>query len=334
MRFDVVIGNPPYQQESNMDKDKFNTLKTEPLYDKFINIFIGGPLCITRYLSLVIPARWYNSSNSNLNKMKVTLLNNGRVMQLVDFPDARSVFNGVRIAGGLCYFNWCSEYSGECKVINNGIVCSRNFDTDIVIRDNVAYNIINKIYLVNGNRQINPDAYIDSVIARSIFTVKESSKNNIGAETFKVKTSYGWEDIDKSNVIINEDIEHIIQKNKFIIGKLLAGGGDHPRDKEGRMKVISGMYRLGKDEIFGSSFLFIWADESEEVIKNVEKYIKTKFVRFLIYSTLTGLNIGPINFGYVPVQDFTISWTDEMLYEKYNINTSEADYIASVIKEI
>jgi site-specific DNA-methyltransferase (adenine-specific) len=72
--------------------------------------------------------------------------------------------------------------------------------------------------------------------------------------------------------------------------------------------------------------------QTEEEAKNVYDYLRTKFVRFLILQTLVGMNLSINNFRFVPWQDFTKSWTDEELYEKYNLTQEEIEFIESMIK--
>lgn len=326
MRFNVVVGNPPYQQSSNMDEEKFNTLKTTSLYDQFIIKAINGG---ADKVDMIIPSRWYNTSTSALQKLKQILLEGNHLRELVDYPNAQDIFPNVRIAGGVCYFLWDRKFTGKCKVTNSrsSTILERYFSPDeVMIRDNIAYLIIQRI---KGNDQIE---YIGDYISKNPFEIGPTANimESKSGNSIRIKTSYGYGYVDKNDISNNK----LLGKHKVIIGKLLAGGGDHPTDKSGRMKIISGIYQIPPEEAFGPNFLFMGAFDSEVKSKNLESYIKTRFVRFLVYSTLTGLNISSMNFTYVPLQDFSIQWTDEMLYKKYNISLEEQEYIERIIKEI
>ena len=61
-------------------------------------------------------------------------------------------------------------------------------------------------------------------------------------------------------------------------------------------------------------------------------YLKTKFTRFLILQTITSINITRNNYQFVPIQDFSHPWTDEMLYKKYNLTEEEIAFIESMIR--
>ena len=58
----------------------------------------------------------------------------------------------------------------------------------------------------------------------------------------------------------------------------------------------------------------------------------TKFVRYLISITLSSMHIVKNNFQFVPMQDFSESWTDEKLYKKYELNEDEILYIEKKIR--
>ena len=81
--------------------------------------------------------------------------------------------------------------------------------------------------------------------------------------------------------------------------------------------LIKGARRVGK------SFL----------AENFAKYMCTKFFRFLLLQAVSSINLSKDKFQFVPMQDFTKTWTDEMLYEKYDLTQDEIDFIESMMKE-
>lgn len=90
------------------------------------------------------------------------------------------------------------------------------------------------------------------------------------------------------------------------------------------------------------TYLCIGATNNKDNAENLLKYIKTRFVRFLIKQAISGINISSKSFMFVPLQDFTsssdIDWSqsiadiDKKLYEKYNLTDDEISYIESTIK--
>ena len=83
---------------------------------------------------------------------------------------------------------------------------------------------------------------------------------------------------------------------------------------------------------------------NKEKAVNLERYLHTKFLRFLLFITTASINTSKKNYEFVPLQDFTstsdIDWSqsivdiDRQLYKKYNLSQEEIDYIEKTIKPI
>lgn len=102
--------------------------------------------------------------------------------------------------------------------------------------------------------------------------------------------------------------------------------------KDGRFKVISKMQVLGKEEICTFSYFLVGNFATEEEANNCYSYLSTKFARFLLLQAISSINISKDKFIFVPMQDFSKSWTDKELYEKYGISDEEIAFIDSMIK--
>lgn len=142
MRFDVIIGNPPYQLS-----DGGNGASAKPIY----HLFVEQALKLKpRYLVMIIPARWY-AGGKGLTAFRNDMLNNSHIKALYDYSNSADCFPSVNIAGGVCYFLWDREYSGNCSIVNVNakglsIVSERALNEyPIFVRDNAAIDIIRKI---------------------------------------------------------------------------------------------------------------------------------------------------------------------------------------------
>ena len=95
---------------------------------------------------------------------------------------------------------------------------------------------------------------------------------------------------------------------------------------------------------YTQTFIAIGKFDSISEVKNVQKYVKTKFARAMLgVLKITQDCPGP-KWAYVPLQDFTprsdIDWLksiheiDLQLYRKYGLNVEEINFIEENVKEM
>lgn len=117
MKFDVIVGNPPYQLNVGVEKENYAI----PMYHRFVSQAKKlGP----RFLTMIIPARWY-AGGRGLDEFRDEMLSDNRLRVIHDFPESEDCFPGVEIQAGVCYFLWKRDSPGECEVFThmNDSVC-------------------------------------------------------------------------------------------------------------------------------------------------------------------------------------------------------------------
>lgn len=325
MKFDVIIGNPPYQLSVN---ESGKGLGAIPLYHKFVEQAIKLK---PRYVSMIIPSRWF-AGGVGLDAFRKNMLSDKHISHIVDYIDSNECFPGVDINGGICYFLWNSEHNGLCEYtnINNQTqsTAMRNLNEhNIFIRRNEAVSIIHKI-LSKGEHKLSeiggcspqtPYGFL------STFVGNEKRKNPADCE---ILSSKGWMYVERNKV---QKYVDTIDLYKPMFSKLSCEHAGNP-DKNGMYRVLSRMELLTPGQICTQSYLIACPTKDKTEAENTYNYLRTKFVRFLILQTLVGMNISISNFIFVPWLDFSKSWSDDELYERYNLTQEEIDFIESMIK--
>lgn len=319
MKFDVIIGNPPYQLN-----DGGNSASAKPIYQYFVE---QAKKLRPRYLTMIIPSRWF-AGGKGLEEFRNNTLEDKHVKFMKYYSDARECFPGTIIGGGVCYFLWDKTYLGDClyTISYNGKedIMMRNLsEFPIFIRFNTAVNIIHKI-------QKRKESNISNLVsARNPFGLSTSTQGEatIKRDTFKLYGSGGESFIRKDNIRTGKDL---VNRYKVMIGRAISGHAGET-DNNGQVKVLSTLKVIEPQSACTDTYIVIPANNINEA-SNIEIYLKTCFVRFLILQTVTSINITRSNYQFVPLQDFSHPWTDAMLYEKYGLSEDEIAFIESMIR--
>ena len=321
MQFDVIIGNPPYQMSDGGGTGS----SAMPIYHKFV---LQAQKLNPRFLCMIIPARWY-SGGKGLDEFRNTMLNDFRIKDLVDYVDSRECFPSVDIAGGVCYFLWNRDYYGLCTVNtirkNSSTIVERKLNEfDTFIRENTSIQIIRKVL----QRQ---EKMMDSIVfSRNPFGFASNASYSAIEKkgSIPIMTSKGYFYVSRESVTSNEQC---IGKWKVVMSK---ASSEHAgqTDKDGRKKVLSKVEVLPPNTICSESYLLISVFDDEHKAENLKDYAKTNFFRFLLSTILLTQNIAKDKFQFVPLQDFSHPWTDEMLYKKYGLTEDEIAFIESMIR--
>ena len=323
MKFDVIVGNPPYQMS---DGGSGTGISAKPIYQLFVEQSLK---LLPRYLCMIIPSRWF-AGGKGLDDFRDTMLNNQHIKYLVDYPKSLECFPGVDIAGGVCYFLIDKQYNGNCLIttrINEreSSKIRKLNEFSIFIRDNIGIDIIHKIQQCSSS-------FMNSVVySRNPFGFFSSERGGTKSaiNDLKLYSSGGIGYVSDSAVSKNREL---INKYKVFIGKVNPDRGGVNNARDGKMNVITKISVIAPKELFTETYLLLGVFDSLEKANNCASYYKTRLARFLISLTLTSMNITKENFQFVPLQDFSHPWTDEMLYKKYGLMDEEIAFIESMIR--
>ena len=317
MKFDVIVGNPPYQLS-----DGGAQASAKPIYQLFVEQALRLK---PRYLSMIIPARWY-SGGKGLNEFRDNMLKDKHISHLVDYFDSTECFPGVDLSGGVCFFLWNHDYSGPCHI--RSIINGKETQTtryllekgdDSFVRFNAAVGIWHKV------KAFNEKSFATIVSSRKPFGIATNERISLMKQPNSVKI-YAYPNngyVPSSNIAVNSSA---VKEHKVYISYAYGERGSFP------YLVIGKPFYGEPNSCCSETYLMIGPFLSETICNNVMEYMRTKFFRSLVLLRKNTQHATSKVYKYTPIQDFTQLWTDEMLYKKYGLDDNEIAFIESMIR--
>jgi len=320
MQFDVIIGNPPYQMKGGAGGTSASSI-----YQLFVE---QAKQLEPKYLSMVIPSRWL-AGGRGLDEFRREMLNSNNLKKLIDYPVSKEVFPNVEVKGGICFFLWAGNHNDKCEVtVIRGEESSRSTrildEFDVFVRDPRAVGILRKV-LSFKERSITEILTADTPFGIATnFDGYHKKKKNGDIEIYYVKNgkrsvSYLARDLIKKNT-------NLIDKWKVYVPKAGSDGGQKIPDS-----VLGKPWLSSPPSVATQTFIAFFV-ENEKESKSIHSYYKTKFFRFMVSLRKITQDALRQTYYWVPIQNWNKEWTDEDLYQKYNLTNEEIAYIESLIR--
>ena len=315
MKFDVIVGNPPYQLS-----DAGESTGSSPIYHLFVE---QAKKLNPRFLSMIIPSRWF-AGGKGLDQFRDTMLKDGRISQLVDYPIASDVFPGVKVIGGVCFFLWERDYSGACTVTThmdggNDTMRRRLDQFDKLVRFNKAITSLEKVK-AKGYPSMNEQVSTQKPFGLRTY-IRPTGKGNV-----KLYANKTVGKIEKSAITTGTEMLGLW---KVFLSMAYGEGGEtreYPRMIIGKPIVAS------PHSACTETYLVTGAYETELEAKNLASYLRTKFASFLVGLRKNKQHITRDRFAFVPLLPMTKKWTDKKLYTHFDLSDSEIGFIESMIR--
>lgn len=343
VKFDVVIGNPPYQES-----DGGANASATPTYHYFVEL---AKKLKPNNISLIMPSRWY-SGGKGLDKFRDEMLNDIHIRELFDFPNPDEVFPNTNIRGGVCVVNWDNSYNAKDTLtrvvtfknnkVTSDVYRSLKFaQSDTFIRDYTSVQIIEKI---NQVRKLDEGRISDFVSPLKPFGfrgffIRDERFHNDTSELQKPVKCFGKGTV---GYVEREEVKvktEWIDKWKVFTARANNIGTELNDDNFNTIVGEPGT-------ICTETYLVIGADLKldENSTNNLSNYLKTKFSRLLHGVAKTSHDAARTTYKFIPLQDFTvksdIDWSqsiaeiDQQLYKKYGLSDEEIMFIEENVKEM
>ena len=334
MKFDVIIGNPPYQEETASD-----STRKPPIF----NFFMDEAYKCADKVSLITPARFLFKAGYTPKVWDEKMLNDKHLKVVHYEPISDNVFRNTDIKGGVAI-----TYRDENKTLG-----PIGTFTKYPLLNDILKNVLDKkpssiqeifsVPLSYGLSQImmteNPQL---------LDRLRTSAFSKLAEVFFDEKPLDGRDYIKMIGLEGKERVKKYVRR-------------DYIKDNSGTLdkwKVLlpeaSGTGQLGETlgktliaepgEAFTQTFICIGKTENKEEVLNIEKYVKTKFVRAMVGVMKVTQHTHKGTWKYVPLQDFTpssdIDWSksiaeiDEQLFDKYGLDEQERNFIRTKVKEM
>jgi len=349
MKFDAIVGNPPYQEETVEQVSETNGQAPRKSVFQFFQT--ASDDISSRYTSLIYPgARWIHRSGKGMAQFGFNQINDVKLARLDFYPDATDVFNNVAIADGI------SIVLKDKNKNTNGFeyIYHKDGNRTSIFMDNPGESLItlnpkDAIIVKKVLDCINEKSFKimhDRVLPRNLFGIEsnfaEMNPGKIKEYIQESRIDYSteiklltndkagkagrakWFVINKSAIKSNTDM---IDEWQVVVSSANAGG----QKRDNQIEIIDNHSAFGRSRVALGSF------KTKLEAKNFFNYCQTSLIKFLFLMTdeaLTSLaKVVPdiIDYSSISIIDFSQD-IEKQLYQLFNLSEDEIAYIESTIR--
>lgn len=343
-KFDVVIGNPPYQEEAQGEGTR-----DTPVY----HLFMDAAYEVAHQAILITPARFLFNAGFTPKAWNKKMLADAHLSVPIYVPDSNDLFPGTFINGGIAVTHRDADHAGEpigtftslpeLNSILRKVLAAGLTSLESVITSSRSYRHTDKLYEDHPDARTLRPAGNEALVSTNSFELFSelylSECPNDGLHYVRVlglagrTRSYRW--IRRDYLTGPESFNRfkvIVPASRGHLGTL----GTEPA-------LVIGEPVLGEPETgVTQTFITIGSFETQVEAANCLKYIQSKFARTMLGILKITQHNPSAAWKYVPRQDFTdesdIDWSkaipeiDQQLYQKYSLDAHEIEFIESHVK--
>lgn len=348
-KWDIVIGNPPYQEDGKTNN------QAKPVY----NLFMDEAFKIGNTVELITPARFLTNQGATPKQWNSKMLNDSHYRILNFYPKSSQVFPNVDIKGGvvISYRNCKEKFKAigtfipfkELSSIYEKVskITPPEFGNlgDLVFSPD-SYRFSDVLFqehpeLVGRTDKAHAKAVSSSIFSRypEIFYVKKPNSDGSYVQIYGREDGKRVTKWTKRCYLVPHD--NLDKWKVFVPGANGTGAIGEILSTPVIGQPVIGQPVIGHNQTFVSIGMF----DSEYEAQSLLKYIKSKFGRTLLgIMKTTQNNQSKSTWSKVPLQDFTpssdIDWSksipeiDQQLYKKYGLSPEEIEFIETHVKEM
>ncbi len=289
-KFNIIIGNPPYNEE-------LTSVGAKPLYNKFIEYYVNK----CNLLSFIVPSRWF-AGGKGLDKFREMMINRTDILYIKHYHDAYKIFgNSVDIKGGVNYFLIDKDYNGLCDYNGSKV----KFNTFDVILDSKYYGLVNK-FLEN-------ETIINIYLGR-YFGIESNDKNL--TDDNKLIKCY----VSQQKGFIKY-IDKKIVKKEYNFYKVIT-----TRASYGANSGFGNTFIGTPNEIHTGSYISFKVSNEDEA-KSLLSYMKCKLPNLLLSLRKSSQDISETTCKWIPLPPLNKVWNDEEVYKYFKLSEDEIKLI-------